>query len=452
MRPIYRMRADEVMTPTLLENYIEYVKPELARREKLFNYYTGKHAISNRVYADATKPNNKVVSPYPHYITDFSTGYFVGEPIRYEAPEGVDLEPVLKYNDDSAVNTALAKNCSICGYAYELAFIDKYGEYRYISLDPTKTFAIYDDSLEQEILYAIRLYDEYDVANKRWIHYAEVYSKESKATYRKVSTLYELIDEQPNFLSEVPVVEYINNEEGLGDFELCVSLIDAYDSVMSDAVNESAEFADAYLVLTGMMGTDDDDITAMKANRVLLMDTDASAQWLTKTADSTNAENMKNRIDTEIHKFSGVPDMTDQSFASNASGVAMKYKLLGLEDITAKKETEFRRGLARRIELYSEYAEFLFAGFDFRDVRFIFTRNLPSNLDETADLLSKIGHLLSTETQLKMLPLDIDVPEELDRIKAEKLAGYDDGFYNPSESAFKDDSTAFSDSDEEEPV
>lgn len=438
MRTVFRLNKGTEMTPEILYNYIEYAKPELVRREHLFNYYLGQHAIKSRTYSDASKPNNKVVSPYAHYITDFSIGYFVGEPVQYESEDTVKamIDDVMRYNDDSAVNAEIAKQCSVCGYGYELCFIDKYGEFRYMPVDPCSTFCIYDNSLENEILYGIRLYDEYDVVNKTMLHFIEVYGKFTKTVYQRKSSILEFVSQEPNYLPEVPITEYLNNVEGTGDFELCISLIDAYDSIVSDGVNESAEFADAYLVLTGMMGTEGDDIDLMKEKRVLLVDKDASASWLTKQGDATSTENLKIRLNDEIHKFSAVPDMTDANFASNASGVAMKYKLLGLENITAKKESEFRKGLLRRIEIFSEYKGLVSDAFDWRMVNIIFTRNLPSNMEETADLLSKIGHLLSTETQLSMLPLDIDIQAEVEKKKSEDSSKYDDGFYN-SENPFK---------------
>ena len=38
----------------------------------------------------------------------------------------------------------------------------------------------------------------------------------------------------------------------------------------------------------------------------------------------------------------------------------------------------------------------------------VFSRNIPANLLEVADVLSKVGHLLSKETQVALLPIDID--------------------------------------------
>ena len=55
----------------------------------------------------------------------------------------------------------------------------------------------------------------------------------------------------------------------------------------------------------------------------------------------------------DIHKFSFVPDLSDKQFAQNQSGVAMKYKLMGLERMASVKERWFREGLRTRMEIYA---------------------------------------------------------------------------------------------------
>ena len=55
----------------------------------------------------------------------------------------------------------------------------------------------------------------------------------------------------------------------------------------------------------------------------------------------------------DIHKFSFVPDLSDKQFAQNLSGVAMRYKLMGLERMASVKERWFREGLRTRLEIYA---------------------------------------------------------------------------------------------------
>lgn len=50
----------------------------------------------------------------------------------------------------------------------------------------------------------------------------------------------------------VPISVFYNNEDELGDFESVITLIDAYDSLEADSLNDFEYFVDAYLCLTGL--------------------------------------------------------------------------------------------------------------------------------------------------------------------------------------------------------
>lgn len=98
-------------------------------------------------------------------------------------------------------------------------------------------------------------------------------------------------NKRPHAFKGVPINVYQNNQEELGDFENVISLIDAYDAISSDSINEFNYFSDCYLALYGMSGTEAEDIAAMKEQRVLLLETDAKAEWLTKNINDTYVNN-----------------------------------------------------------------------------------------------------------------------------------------------------------------
>lgn len=413
----------------MVAKYIEKNKHEEMRRNKLYEYYIAKHAIEKRILADSAKPNNRIVNPFARYITDTMTGFFIGEPITYKSNNEeliAALAQILNYNDEASENSELAKDASICGEAYELLYIDEDGATRFKRIKPIKAIPIYDDTVEEELLYFIRYYENEDIMNGNITTYVEVYSRADYKLYKMDISALTLIDEKAHAFGAVPIVVYKNNEENLGDFEPVLSLIDAYDTLSSDTVNDVQAFVDAYLVLTGMLGTEAEDIAAMRENRVILLDSDSKAEWLVKNGDgTTNMETIKERITQDIHKFSFCPAMTDENFAGNASGVAMKYKLMGLENATAKKESSFKKGIQRRLELICNILYLMGTSYDYREVEVVFTRNIPSNLAETADTINKIGNLLSEETRISILPLDINYTEEKERKEREAEAGYD---------------------------
>lgn len=392
----------------------------------LYDYYKGKTAITKRTLADPSKPNNRIVNPYATYISDTFTGYFLGEPISYNCAENDELleriTDLFNYNDEAAVNSELAKDASIFGVAYELLYTDENADIRFRKIDPIKAIPIYDNTLEEDLLYFIRYYDDVDIMTDRKTTYIEVYGRDN-ITYYVDDNGIKLTEERPHAFKAVPINVYQNNQEELGDFENVISLIDAYDAISSDSINEFNYFSDCYLALYGMSGTEAEDIAAMKEQRVLLLETDAKAEWLTKNINDTYVENLKNRLDEQIHKFSRCPAMTDGNFAANASGVAMKYKLMGIETATSKKERAFKKALQRRIELICNIYGVMGADYNYMEIQPIFTRNIPANLVEVADVITKVGHLLSNETQISLLPIDVNPEQEKARIEAEQTAG-----------------------------
>ena len=423
----YYFPQDRILTKDIIRKFIEKDRAENARKIKLHDYYMGKHSILERAYEDASKPNNKVVNPYANYITTLMTGYFIGEPVQYTASDESTLEAfedIMEYNDEPSVNKEIAKWQSICGEGYEILYIDADGNIRFKALPAIGMIPIYNDDLEETLIYVIRYWSAFDIESDQEVDYVEVYSSVDIAKYRDNINGLELLDQKYHVFGQVPVTPYFNNTEGQGDFELVISEIDAYDSFESDSVNEADYFADSYLVLSGMEGTTSEDVASMKQNRVLIFPEGGAGTWLTKSVNDTWIENEKKRLDQDIHKFSFCPPMTDENFAANASGVAMKYKLMGLENKVGVKETEFEKGLRRRIELIYGVMRKVNGDMDYLDINIVFTRNLPQDLSAAVDTVIKLDGIVSDETRLALLPMDIDAQEELEKVEEQKRENY----------------------------
>lgn len=423
---VYRLDNKDELTPALIKRIIyQFRQCELPRLVKLKDYYLNKTAILKRVQVDDTKPNNKVVHPYAQYITDTLTGYFMGEPVVYSSPEDIDaLRMTFEYNDEQNENMELAKNCSIYGDAWEYIYIDLDGNIRFTAIDTKEIIPIYGKTIENELVAVIRFYDEYNVIKDVIETMVEVYTDTDIIKYVAAQTLDTLhfVDAIPHYIGSVPFVQYKNNDDATGDFEGVISLIDAYDTLVSDDLNDFEYFCDAYLALYGYTA-DADDVRAMKENRVLLLDPDSKAEWLIKQGDSAGVEQEKSRIEKDIHKFSKTPDSSDDNFSGNTSGVAMKYKLLGTENLGSIKERKFKKGLQRRLEILSYLFNFLRKGsFNWLNVEIIFTRNLPINEDDISSMVSNLDGIVSKKTLLSQLPFVEDPDQELKQLQSEQAS------------------------------
>ena len=413
----------EELTDKVIKRLVEnHRSQEFPRLKKLEDYYNANNEINRRLMKDPSKPNNKIANAYASYITDTLTGYFIGEPISYTSADETllqDLTMIFEYNDEADENAELAKNASIYGVAYEMLYLSEEDKMiRFKSLDPKTVIPIFDKTIEENLIAVIRYYDDYDVVADKTFTIIEVIDNAYVRRYKLDNSL-SLLDEYQHYFSLVPVAIFKNNEEQSGDFENVISLIDAYDKMESDSLNDFEYFVDAYLALYGFTA-DAEDVAQMKENRVLLMDEGTSAEWLIKQTSDVYVENMKNRLDNDIHKFAKCPNMSDENFASNASGVAIKFKLLGTENLVAIKERKFKRGIQQRLELMSAINSILREGFDWRAIDIIFTRNIPSNDVDIANMVNSLKDLVSEETLLAQIPFVENVQNELERLKKER--------------------------------
>lgn len=420
---MFRLESSEQLTPEVVrELIIKFRGEELPRLKKLKDYYMNKTAILRRPCVDPSKPNNKVVHPYAQYITDTLTGYFVGEPVTYSANEDIDnLKMIYEYNDEQDENMTLAKDCSIYGKAFEYVYIDTDGNVRFVAMDPRQIIPVYQNTLDSELIGVIRFYPYRDVVFGVDKIIIEVYDEKEMRKYETSDAVadFNYVGTWPHAFNSVPFVEYKNNDDSYGDFEGVISLIDAYDALVSDDLNDFEYFVDAYLALYGYTA-EPEDIAQMKAQRVLLMDNDSKAEWLVKQGDSTGVEITKQRLERDIHKFSKTPDSNDTNFSANVSGVAMRYKLLGTENLGSIKERKFKKGLQRRLELISYILKVLSRpSFDWLGVDINFTRNLPVNEDDVSTMIKNLNGIVSKQTLVAQLPFVDDPAKEMEMLNNE---------------------------------
>ena len=404
----------------------------LHRYIRLKEMYNNKNDIKNRVQEDTSKPNNRISHAYASYITDTITGYFMGKPVSYSFNDDVlaeQFDDIFKYNDETAENTQLATDASIFGCAVELMYVDSNLMPRFKAVSPLEVIAIYDCSIEENLIGAIRHWkvqvDEEDV------DYIEYYTANqiTKFSNDGNGNLVGNVETTEHFFGDIPLVVFENNQDCVGDFEKVTDLINALDKVVSDSANDFEMFTNAIMVIKGV---DIDEVLFEKLKTMRLMNLvgdgeqkDVSAEYLYKDIPDQALENYKNRLVDNIHMFSGVPNMNDENFATNLSGVAIQFKLSNLEFKCATKESYFRKGLLRRIELICNLQGLMGKVGETKDiiknVDIRFTRNVINNTNEMIQQAIQLSNLVSKETVLENLAgLIPDVQEELERLNTER--------------------------------
>ena len=417
---------------------LEYHERIAKDYKKLQRYADGEHDILKREKKGKGKPNNKVSSPYPSYIVDVATGYFAGKPVTYTTGEDenameflLEYQSILSKNDEQDQNFNLAKNSLTKKHCFEIVYAIKEGEGENADVnihlgieEPENMIMIYNNSLKEEPIGAVRRYPKSSL-NEHGEEVVEVYTREKIIYYNYHNKGLNYSDEEDHIFSDmVPVIEYKANDRRFGIFEKVISLIDAYDKAQSDTVNDIEYFADAYLYLIGMLGTEAEDIEEMKENRVLLLDKEGSAGFLEKGNNNETQEALKKRLEEDIHRLSMVPNLQDEHFSGVSTGIALKFKLWGLEQVGATMERKFKKAITRRIELIATALNKLGGNYDASDISIQFTRNIPADTKTEAEVVQILRGIVSSKTLLSWLSKVDDPTEEYERLK-EELEGTD---------------------------
>lgn len=401
--------------------------------KKNMAYYQGKHKI-----LEDAKRENRLVCNHAKDISDTASSYFIGNPVTYKSDADIkDLTDSLETAGADETDGDNGLDLSIYGLAYEYVYV-KENENNLLTknLSPENTFMVKDDSIEENELFAVYYYVRKDDSGTGPEHYIATvltpnYKYELDIQNNEVPQLTTELP-VPHYLGEIPIIEYLNNKLAIGDFELQIPLIDAYNALMSDRITDKEQFIDAILAIYGTLlsdedepGTEEEDQNIKKAKerlkkyKVLEMPDTSKAEYLTRTFDESGVEILKKAIEQDIHKFSHIPCMSDESFGGNVSGVAMEFKLLGMENITKIKTRYYRKGLRKRIRIFCNYLALHGKSVDTAGITMTFTRALPKNLLEISQIVANLWGKVSRKTLLSQVPFVDDVDEELKALDEE---------------------------------
>ena len=435
-----------------------HVDHQVHRIKVLQDYYLGETDIKK--WPGSRNPenaHNQVATGFARYITNIRVGYFMGNDIQFKVTPEEDNqksladtidEQIKQFNQDSNesyIDEMIEKDLSVCGRAYDLVYVNENeNTLNLAKVDPTTAFVVYDDSIKAKPLFAVRYY-ETGVLDDNLQEQYEIYTDSSLFKYHSNGGLPEtnspeqavvFDDSEPLFFGRVPLTEYKNNDERTGDWEPELDQMDALDKALSTMANFQEDFNDAAMVITGKFANMSDPKYQLDKNGNPVVNKDGSKvilepahplinphnrmfylkpyvtkagingersvvnptlQYITKQYDSAGWSTYINFLINEIHKYTNTPNVNDPNFASNASGVAMSYKLWGSDQERKIQESLYKRGLHARLSACLTYWDKLNVIPGTNDINTLvsmiepdFTPNLPKNDDATAQLIQQL--------------------------------------------------------------
>lgn len=411
---------DELMDETAVNAFINKNRGFTAKiYDRNMQYYLGKHDILKKTNATGIELN-KIVDNIPKYLVDTYNGFFTGISPKITLDEDSLNENLQNWNRSNSFFDKLSeisKQVDIYGRSYAFIYQNESADTRVAVVPPTQCFIVYDDTIEHEPLAFVRYYK-----NSENLLQADIYYGNATQTYSEGK----LLDlGLKSVYGMVPAVEFFENEERQGLYTDCISMIDALDDTLSQKQDTIEYFANEYMyVLGGGIDLNEEELSYMRTHRLINVPTanaaDIKIGFLERPDGDNVQENQLQHLNDKIYQTTGIPNLSDSNFAGNASGVAIRYKLLAMENKASNKERKFTQALRALYKVAFSIDSVINVSDAWEDLKFKFTRNLPANLADEASTANSLNGIVSKETQLSALSIVDDPKAELQRMEDEQ--------------------------------
>ena len=419
------IHEDEELTHEQLLEYIKQHQAQVPRFNELWNQYTSRPPILDEVKKEEFKPDNRLVVNHGRKLVETFNGYFSGISPKINHDDDVVSDAIndfWKRNDFGDVFAELSKLTSLYGVAYLYIWQDEEANTRVIHNSPMDMFVIKDDSIEGVTKYGVR-YNFDDEGNL-----SGIVTSNDNITQFDGKGFGEITE---HYYPIVPVIEFVENDEQQSIIRPVETLINAYNKTLSFKMNDADYFSDAYMKILGAE-LDLESIQHIKDNRIInLFGQDGTngidVNFLDKPDGNTSQEMLLDRIERLIFQLTIGFNPNGESY-TQASGVALDKMTLPMQNLAGTKERKFTKGLNSLMQCFTSLPTNVPASKrdSWIDIEYRFTRNIPRNLNDEAEVARALEGIISKETQLSILSVVDDVKIEIEKMEDERaLPEYD---------------------------
>lgn len=386
--------------------------------------YMSQHKILRQIQKEPWKPDNRLVINYAKYIVDTFSGYQIGVPVKvtHDDEEVTEfINDFRKLNDMEDTEFELAKMSDIFGHAFLYVYQDESGNTRTTYNNPINMFIVHDNTIEEKPLFAVRYaFNEGEVTG-----YGQVITDKEviEISVEKGGSV-SFGERDSHLYGKLPVVELIENEERQGIFESVKTLINALNKAASEKANDVDYFADAYLKIVGVE-LKEDMATQIRENRIFNLWKNGSdgvlpdVGFLEKPNSDTTQENLIALLKESIFAVSMVANLSEEDFG-NASGTALAFKLQAMDNLAKMKDRKMQSALNRLYEIVFNVPMATVSSDGWTGIKYQFTRNVPRNVLEEAQVVSQLSGQVSNETKLSVLSIVDNPKQEIEKMEKEE--------------------------------
>jgi SPP1 family phage portal protein len=426
----YQIMADsrEITTQNISDWLTAFKKCILPERQKLGDYYDGKNAIVKQG-AVKGRPNYSINVNMAKYIIDVATAYAFGNPIKYttdneNATQILDkLQYIHKNCCISELDFQQGGDMSTFGVAYQL-IMAQVGEGKiedrilFKNLNPLQTFYVVDNTILENPVCAIYFYEYIESKQRKTKIY--VYDNENLTILN--GSLYNLAVEsvEPHNMGAIPIIQCLNNDDAFSDIHCITDLLDSLSLAVSNSTDNLQSIANAILAISG--GTiNEEQLKLINQEKTMNLPVGATAEWIIKNIDPTAEQQQVDNLLNFIFQIAQVPDLTDDAFAGNQSGVAMQYKLWGLDQLWVTKTTKYKKAIVQRLKILFHLLQYQFASTVqmLDEINITFDKNLPRDNSAEYTMVNTLKDVVSRKTLLENISIVDDVEAEIEALDEE---------------------------------
>lgn len=370
---------DETTIAREVANSMAVHRQNAAQHAALKQIYLGNQEILHRA-ANDRRADNRIVVNFAQAFTRDITGYSYGSGIQYVARDAEKLEAIQALNNmvaaesKNAINKSMGDNQSIGGRGFIAVLPDSLERngvpFEFLDLDPETTEVVYSTYNNNVPVFAYTQFvGSKDGKNlyvwKVWTA-ARCYTvtSEDASMERGVTILTNTISlgsedvtlaYTPNLIGEIPIVEYRNNQFGLGDWECAIPLFNAINSMASDSLNDVEQAVVSYLALFGvdLDTSDQKTMNSLRQNRLLVFNgvpgINQDAKFVTAQLDGESANQLRAYFEAALKVVVGIPDR-DTGQAGSDTGVSAQIRTgSGDLEIVAQNKCLYTVAAERRV-------------------------------------------------------------------------------------------------------
>ncbi|OFN02621.1 hypothetical protein HMPREF2626_01545 [Aerococcus sp. HMSC062A02] len=406
----------------LVKKYLLQHQAVIQQYDALENEYQANAPILYAPKKDQGKPDNRIVAPHGRYLVNMADGYFIGKPVQKISQNTRVAETVDnfdKLNNIEDEDSELAKMASIYGTANELMYLDRDSQVRVVRLSPKESFIVYDNTADSEKMFSVHIVGDQEVVTVSTSELICWYEKNDSGELVLGESTREVPNPRVNPFGEVPMIEWVQNEERIGLFEPVLTGINAYNKALSEKANDVDYFADAYLFIKGFELPETLSGSILRLNRIINAygpDSQyADAKFLEKPNADVTQEHLLDRLEDKIFQLANVVNPNADRVGAE-TGKAKEWRFQQMSNMVLMKERKFKRSMQERYRLLYKIP-MVGNKDDWMKIEFKFFRNIPQDTESEAQVVKLLKGIVSDETLLTRLSFIDNPKEELQKLK-----------------------------------